>query len=188
MLSGAVTTAACRKFDRPAIAVRRSRMGRDPPLATVTRRGSARASRMGGGSGHSASPLERQRGAKVSRSAEGRSASEADGEARGPLGCGWEAGVSPMPVGRTGLRRRAQNLSTRVRPSPTRSPVIRRLGPLAAGHVHMARHRWKSARPVDDEVMPLGLAGDGFADRRVEKFVAFRGAQRRAQIGRVFVA
>ena len=41
---------------------------------------------------------------------------------------------------------------------------------------------------VDDEIMPLGLARDGLVDRGMEQVVAFGGAQRRAQIGGVFLA
>ena len=41
---------------------------------------------------------------------------------------------------------------------------------------------------IDDEVVALGLAGDRLGDRLVEQFVALRGAQRRAQVGGIFLA
>ena len=59
---------------------------------------------------------------------------------------------------------------------------------LAARDAHVARDRGGAERPVDNEVMTFGLAGDGFADRRMQAFVALRGAQRRPQIGGVFVS
>ena len=42
--------------------------------------------------------------------------------------------------------------------------------------------------PVDDEVMALGLAADGFIDGGVEKVIALRGAKRRPQVRRILLA
>jgi hypothetical protein len=42
--------------------------------------------------------------------------------------------------------------------------------------------------PVDDEVMALGLAADGLVDGGGQQLVAFRRAQRRAQVGGVVLA
>ena len=41
---------------------------------------------------------------------------------------------------------------------------------------------------VDDEIVALGLARDRLVDRGIEQVVAFRGAQRRAQVGGVLLA
>jgi hypothetical protein len=40
---------------------------------------------------------------------------------------------------------------------------------------------------INYEIMSLGLAGNGLVDRGVEKFVAFRRAQWRAQVGRILL-
>src|SRR5215469_804415 len=58
----------------------------------------------------------------------------------------------------------------------------------AAGDAHMARYRSRRMVAIDDEVVALGLARDRFADRVFQRRVAFRRAQRRAQIGRVLLA
>src|SRR5215469_10963169 len=58
----------------------------------------------------------------------------------------------------------------------------------AAGDAHMARHRRRRMTAVDDEVVALGLARDRFADCRFQRRIAFRGAQRRAQVGGVLLA
>src|SRR6266851_2661341 len=52
----------------------------------------------------------------------------------------------------------------------------------APGHAHVARQRRPLVTPVDDEIVPLGLARDGFLDRRMQQLVALGGAQRSAQI------
>src|SRR5271170_7186014 len=57
----------------------------------------------------------------------------------------------------------------------------------AAGDAHMARHRNRALAAVDDEVVALGLARDRGADGVLQKLVAVRGAQRRAQIGAVLL-
>ena len=41
---------------------------------------------------------------------------------------------------------------------------------------------------VDDEVVALRFSADRFIDGGIEKIIGFRGAQRFAQIGRVFLA
>ena len=41
---------------------------------------------------------------------------------------------------------------------------------------------------VDDEVMAPGFSADRFIDGGIEKIVGFRGAQRLAQVGGVFLA
>src|SRR5215207_1422318 len=58
----------------------------------------------------------------------------------------------------------------------------------AASHAHVAGQRRALVAAVDDEVVPLGLAGDGFVDGRVQRLVALRGAQRRTEIGGVLLA
>ena len=52
----------------------------------------------------------------------------------------------------------------------------------------MTRNRGLRVNAVDDEIMPLGLAGDGGVERFMQKFVGRRCAQRRPQIGRVILA
>lgn len=47
--------------------------------------------------------------------------------------------------------------------SPDKTPDT-----LAAGHAHMARHCRAVVAPVDDEVVPFGLACDGFVDRGLQ--------------------
>ena len=43
--------------------------------------------------------------------------------------------------------------------------------------------------PVDDEIMPLGLARDGLADRRLEqRIVLVEGPQRGPQVGGILLA
>ena len=42
----------------------------------------------------------------------------------------------------------------------------------AARHAHMSANARLFRRAVDDEVVSLGLAGDGFLDRGVERLVA----------------
>ena len=42
--------------------------------------------------------------------------------------------------------------------------------------------------PVDDEIMPLGLARNSFIDGGIDEFIVFRCAQRGAEISRVFLA
>src|SRR5262249_46760933 len=53
---------------------------------------------------------------------------------------------------------------------------------LSARHAHMARERRAAVAAVDDEIVAPGLARDRLVDRGVEQIVAFRSAQRRAQI------
>src|SRR4051812_42606399 len=58
----------------------------------------------------------------------------------------------------------------------------------AAGDAHMARQRGPLVAPIDNEIVPFGLASDCFVDRCIQQVVAFRGTQRPAQIGRVLLA
>src|SRR5205085_11171077 len=58
----------------------------------------------------------------------------------------------------------------------------------AAGHAHVARDSRATVAPVDDEVVAFGLARDRLVDRRIDEVVAFRGAQRRAQVRGVLLA
>ena len=57
-----------------------------------------------------------------------------------------------------------------------------------AGDAHVARQRGALVPAIDDEIVALGLAGDRLVDGGVEEIVAFGGAQRLAQIGRVVLA
>ena len=58
---------------------------------------------------------------------------------------------------------------------------------LSAGHAHVAHYSGDTTGPVNDEIMAFGFAGDRLTDRRIEKTVPLRGAERGAQVGRVFV-
>src|SRR5918994_7098452 len=58
----------------------------------------------------------------------------------------------------------------------------------AAGDAHVSRQRGPLMASVDNEIVPLGLAGDGLVDRGIQKVVALGGAQRRAQIGSILLA
>src|SRR6185312_9757281 len=73
---------------------------------------------------------------------------------------------------------------------PRRVPFFIRLPvPVsAAGDAHVSRHRRSLRATVDDEVVPFWLAADGLVYRRRQKFVAFGGTQRRAQIGGTLLA
>src|SRR5947209_7927948 len=62
-----------------------------------------------------------------------------------------------------------------------------RTGGSAAGHAHVAGKRRALVASIDDEVMALGLAGDGLVDGCVQQLIAFRSAQRRAQIGGILL-
>src|SRR5215207_10050725 len=57
----------------------------------------------------------------------------------------------------------------------------------AAGHAHVPTDR-RPVASIDDEVVALGLAGDGVLDGAFEALVALRGAKRRAQVGRILLA
>src|SRR5262245_17199317 len=61
-------------------------------------------------------------------------------------------------------------------------------GASAAGNAHVAGQGRALVATIDDEVMPLGLARDGGLDRGIEHVVGLGGAQRRAQVGGVFLA
>ena len=56
---------------------------------------------------------------------------------------------------------------------------------LSAGNAHVAREPRPPVAPIDDKVVALRLARDGFVDRILERLVALRGAQRLAEVGRV---
>src|SRR5262245_44555799 len=62
------------------------------------------------------------------------------------------------------------------------------IGTLAAGYVHVAGQRRTLVAAVDDEVVPLGLAGNRLLDRGMQEVIALGGAQRRAQVGGVLLA
>src|SRR3954470_10195473 len=74
----------------------------------------------------------------------------------------------------------------RARARPIRKWEIAR-GSLAAGHAHVARDGRTLRAPVDDEVVALRLARDGFVDRLVEQLIAFRGPQVRPERGGVLL-
>src|ERR1700730_839734 len=57
-----------------------------------------------------------------------------------------------------------------------------------AGDAHVTPDRWLRVVAIDNEIMPLRLAGDGGVERLVQKLVRGRRAQRRAQIGRILLA
>src|SRR5437763_12775266 len=56
-----------------------------------------------------------------------------------------------------------------------------------ARDAHMAGNRGPVVAPVDDEIVPLGLARDRFADRSFKRLIAFGLAQWRTQIRRVLL-
>src|SRR4051794_10729321 len=58
----------------------------------------------------------------------------------------------------------------------------------AARDTHVPRHRRTAGAAVDDEVMALWLAADGFVYSVGNQFIAFGRAQRGAQVGCVFLA
>src|SRR5919197_2814744 len=58
---------------------------------------------------------------------------------------------------------------------------------LSAGYAHVAGECRPLVAAVDDEIVALGLARDRLRDGCIEEIVAFRGAQRGAQIGGVFL-
>ena len=58
----------------------------------------------------------------------------------------------------------------------------------AAGNAHMARHRRCRVRTVDNKVMALGFARNGFADGGNESGVVIAGTERRAEVGGVVLA
>lgn len=53
---------------------------------------------------------------------------------------------------------------------------------------HVARDRGAAVGAVDDEIVTLGLAAYRFVDGGVKKVVARAGAERCAEVGRVFLA
>src|SRR6185312_8194997 len=66
--------------------------------------------------------------------------------------------------------------------------AYRRGASLSACHAHVPRHGGAARAAVDDEVVALGLARDGFVDGTHQRVVVGAGAQRRAQIGGVVLA
>ena len=95
---------------------------------------------------------------------------------------------SPLSAMRGPQRRRdAQPNFARATTRNVEFALIASDSPLPAGDAHVARYGRPIIRAVNDEIMALGFAGDRLADRRIEKHVPFRGAERGAQIGRVFV-
>src|ERR1700724_122773 len=86
--------------------------------------------------------------------------------------------------GRTALRGPAVRLLSRPRRRRTATTADRS----PAGHAHMPGDGGPVMAAVDDEVVALGLAVDGFANRRFERLIAFGLTQRGAQIGRVLLA
>src|SRR5688572_3108087 len=54
---------------------------------------------------------------------------------------------------------------------------------LTARDAHVPLHRWALVAAVDDEIVALGLAGDGFVHRFHQQRVVGAGAQRCAQVG-----
>src|SRR5262249_53618992 len=72
------------------------------------------------------------------------------------------------PLGRQ-LEKRKREDGRRKSILPRMSSVVRS----APGHAHVAGERRPLMAPVDDEIVPLGLARDRFRDRRIEQIVAF---------------
>src|ERR1700730_12709637 len=85
--------------------------------------------------------------------------------------------------GRTALRGPASRLLSRPRRRRTATAADRS----PAGHAHMPGDGGPVVTSIDDEVVALGLAVDGFADRRFERLIPFGLAQRGAQIGCVLL-
>src|SRR3954452_19805796 len=59
---------------------------------------------------------------------------------------------------------------------------------LTPRHAHMPRHRRFVVAAVDDEVMPLRLAGNRLADRILKLIVRNAGTQQRPEIGRILLS
>ena len=58
----------------------------------------------------------------------------------------------------------------------------------AAGDAHMAGERRAPMAPVDDEIVPPGLARDCFIDGGIEQVIGLGRPQRAAQVRGVFLA
>src|SRR3984893_16755487 len=57
----------------------------------------------------------------------------------------------------------------------------------AAGDAHVARHRGALVAAVDDEIVALGLAADGFIDGGKQEVITFRCAQWSTKISGIFL-
>src|ERR1700736_6059461 len=64
--------------------------------------------------------------------------------------------------------------------------VLGRIG-LTTGHAHVTRQCGPSMPSVDDEIMTLRLASDGFLDGSMQELVPSRCAQRSAQVRRILL-
>src|SRR5688572_21538813 len=58
---------------------------------------------------------------------------------------------------------------------------------LAAGYAHVPGQCRLVVPPVDDEIMPLGLAADRLGDGGMQKLIAFRRPERCAKIRRILL-
>src|SRR5689334_3732831 len=70
------------------------------------------------------------------------------------------------------------------------APACRRCGSqrlLPARDAHMALHRRALRAPVDDEIMPLWLAGDGRVDGLAEQRIVGAGPERLPEVRRVLL-
>src|SRR5262249_48766877 len=71
---------------------------------------------------------------------------------------------------------RTRQLEKRTREDGRQKSVLPRMSSVvrsAPGQAHVAGERRPLMAPVDDEIVPLGLARDRFRDRRIEQIVAF---------------
>jgi hypothetical protein len=92
-----------------------------------------------------------------------------------------------------GFQKEHQKAASQVRPG---IPPLRRLtfrsgtssSRSSAGDAHVPGNRGLRVIAIDDEIMALGLAGDGGVEGFMQEFVGGRRAQRRPQIGRVVLA
>ncbi len=119
-----------------------------------------------------------------------------EGLKSGPAGPDWR--YRPRVKGRTPYRVAPQNQcvdpgfttavgggAARLGNDAARGPEFDRL---AACHAHMARQCGALVPAIDHEIMPFGLACDRLIDGGVETCVAFRSAQRTAQVGSIALA
>src|SRR6266516_2441560 len=74
--------------------------------------------------------------------------------------------------------------AARIVPPRASSSRRRKLSPR---HAHVPGQRRAAMAAIDDEIVPLGLARNGFVDGRVKRLVALGSPQRRAEIGRILL-
>src|SRR5882757_2880986 len=98
-----------------------------------------------------------------------------------------KAAIAPMRANMPRRLARAEVTGTPLESRGGHDSALKCREDSAAGHAHVARHRRALGAAVDDEVVALRLAQDRGVDRGVDEIVALGGAQRRAQVGGVFL-